>query len=109
MKYRIFTFYILLCLSIILVIPTKAADTSFSDVVADAWYADAVEYVQGNNLMRGTTATTFEPDKTTSRAMLVTILYRNAGSPDPLRQPFPMFRTMLGIATPLAGPPLLAL
>lgn len=58
-----------------------AVDTGFFDVPANAWYADAVKYVRNNALMGGTTATTFAPDATTSRAMLVTILYRQAGSP----------------------------
>ncbi|MGI6028754.1 MAG: flavodoxin [Candidatus Heteroscillospira sp.] len=55
-------------------------DTGFSDVAADAWYAEAVEYVRDNGLMSGTSATTFEPQTTTSRAMLATILYRASGS-----------------------------
>ena len=45
-------------------------DTGFSDVAADAWYAGAVEYVRDNGLMSGTSATTFEPDGTMTRAML---------------------------------------
>lgn len=57
-------------------------ETGFSDVAANAWYAGAVEYVRDNGLMSGTTATTFSPDTTTSRAMLVTILYQRAGSPN---------------------------
>lgn len=36
-----------------------AVDTGFSDVPANAWYVDAVEYVRDNGLMSGTTATTF--------------------------------------------------
>lgn len=64
-------------------IPAMAAveDTGFFDVAADAWYAGAVEYVRGNGLMSGTADTAFSPDSATSRAMLVTILYRQAGSP----------------------------
>ena len=56
-------------------------DTGFSDVAADAWYADAVEYVRDNGLMSGTSATTFAPEGTMTRAMLVTALWREAGSP----------------------------
>lgn len=58
-------------------------DTGFSDMAADAWYADAVTYVRDNGLM-GSTSTAdaiFSPDALTSRAMLVTILYRASGSP----------------------------
>lgn len=56
-------------------------DTGFSDVSADAWYADAVAYVRDNGLMSGTSETTFAPDGTMTRGMLVTTLYRIAGSP----------------------------
>lgn len=56
-------------------------DTGFSDVDAGSWYADAVAYVRDNGLMSGTSAATFEPDGTMTRAMLVTTLYRAAGSP----------------------------
>ena len=55
-------------------------DTGYSDVAADAWYADAVAYVRDNGLMSGTSETAFEPDGTMTRGMLVTTLYRLAGS-----------------------------
>lgn len=55
--------------------------TGFSDVAADAWYADAVEYARDNGLMSGTSATTFSPNDTMTRAMLAMVLYRLAGSP----------------------------
>lgn len=65
-------------------VPVTAAinDTGFSDVSADAWYAEAVIYCRDNALMSGTTSTTFSPERQTSRAMLTTILYRQAGSPE---------------------------
>ena len=53
----------------------------FTDVAESAWYYEAVKYVYDNNLMNGTTDTTFGPNVTTSRAMLATILYRLEGSP----------------------------
>ncbi len=53
----------------------------FTDAAADAWYYDAVDYVYQNGLMTGTSATTFAPDGTMTRAMLVTILHRQAGAP----------------------------
>ncbi len=57
------------------------ADTGFSDVDADAWYTEAVMYCREHGLMNGTTNTTFAPDSSLTRAMLVTVLYRMAGSP----------------------------
>ena len=53
----------------------------FTDIADNAWYADAVHYVYKHGLMAGTSATTFAPDVTTSRAMIATILWRMAGSP----------------------------
>lgn len=56
-------------------------DTGFSDVPADAWYADAAVYCREHGVMNGTSATTFGPNTTMSRAMLAAVLYRAAGSP----------------------------
>lgn len=51
----------------------------FTDVKAGDWYYDAVRYVYDNDLMNGTSATTFSPFVTTSRAMILTILARYDG------------------------------
>lgn len=53
----------------------------FADVPDDAWYADGVRYVYGRGLMTGTAADTFDPQLTTSRAMVAAILWRSVGSP----------------------------
>ena len=57
-------------------------DKLFSDVEADAWYLESIEYCVENGLMSGTAADTFSPDVPMSRAMLATVLYRVAGNPD---------------------------
>ena len=63
-------------------IPTAlAAEGVFSDVPNGAWYADAVDYVYEHGIMNGTSATTFSPNTPMTRAMLVTVLHRAAGSP----------------------------
>ncbi len=59
----------------------EPVELPFTDVPEDAWYADAAGYVYKHGLMAGTSATTFAPDVTTSRAMIATILWRMAGSP----------------------------
>ena len=67
---------------VIAVIPTAlAAGGIFSDVPNGAWYADAVDYVYEHGIMNGTSATTFSPNTPMTRAMLVTVLHRAAGSP----------------------------
>ena len=56
-------------------------DLPFTDVDADAWYRDDVQYVYDAGLMTGTTADRFAPNGSMTRAMLVTVLWRQAGSP----------------------------
>lgn len=63
-------------------VPEGQWTNPFMDVAEDAWYYDAVRYVNENGLMAGTSANTFAPDLTTTRGMIVTILYRLAGSPN---------------------------
>lgn len=53
----------------------------FDDVDDGDWFADAVRFVYENGMMNGTGDTTFAPDATTSRSMIVTILYRLEGEP----------------------------
>ena len=55
--------------------------SSFADVPAAAWYADAVQYAYEKNLMTGVSASEFAPDGTATRGQIVTILWRLAGSP----------------------------
>lgn len=58
-----------------------AAGNPFSDVTADDWFYDPVQYVYENGLMHGTGGHIFEPDGTTTRGMVVTILYNLEGTP----------------------------
>ena len=58
-----------------------AADSLFNDVSVEAWYANAVDYVQNNGIMSGTSANAFSPNSPMTRAMLTAVLYRAAGSP----------------------------
>ncbi len=53
----------------------------FADNPQDAWYHDYVDYVYNSGLMVGVSATWFGADSTLTRSMLVTILYRMAGTP----------------------------
>ena len=58
-----------------------AADSTFSDVKTSDWFYDDVRYVCENGLMNGTGSGTFSPKATTTRGMIVTILYRLSGEP----------------------------
>ena len=48
----------------------------------DAWYYDAVKYVNQNGLMDGTSATKFSPRVNLTRAQFAQILYNAEGNPD---------------------------
>ena len=54
----------------------------FTDVKESDWFHDSVRYVYDNGLMDGVGDGQFAPNATTTRAQLVTILYRLAGEPD---------------------------
>ncbi|MDR1299288.1 MAG: S-layer homology domain-containing protein, partial [Oscillospiraceae bacterium] len=57
----------------------------FDDIAKGEWFYKAARYAYSNALITGTTDTTFAPQATLTRAMLATILYRNAvggGVPD---------------------------
>lgn len=65
------------------------AGMSFVDVEPDDWFYNEVKYVYDRGMMNGTGDGAFSPNEPTSRAMIVTILYRLAGSPDALAPSFP--------------------
>ena len=53
----------------------------FSDVSTNDWFYTPIVWAYGEGLMTGTGATTFAPNTTTTRAMIVAILHRLEGSP----------------------------
>ena len=99
MKKRVFSFLLAVCTALSLTMTSCAAqevpeedanpspisavsqELPFTDIPADAWYANEVQYCYENGIFAGTSDTTFSPDTTLSRAMLATTFYRMAGSP----------------------------
>ncbi len=61
--------------------PAQPAFLPFRDVAQGEWFRDAVSYVYTARLMNGTSPDLFSPWETTTRGMIVTILYRYDGSP----------------------------
>ena len=61
--------------------PTEDVCKPFIDIDQNAWYHAGVHYMIENGMMNGVGNGRFAPDGTLTRAMLVTILYRQAGSP----------------------------
>ena len=55
--------------------------TPYTDVLDGNWAVEAVNYVTDKNFMKGLSETTFGPNGALTRGMLVTVLYRMAGSP----------------------------
>lgn len=53
----------------------------FQDVTADQWFFEAVDYMASKGYIYGVSDTHFGPGMELNRAMMVTILYRMAGSP----------------------------
>lgn len=59
----------------------KNTAMSFTDVAADAYYADAVLWAVENKIVLGVSETKFDPDGICTRAQIVTLLWRAAESP----------------------------
>lgn len=53
----------------------------FTDMDHNGWYHSFIDYVVQNGLMSGTSATTFSPEGTVTRAMVAQTLYAMAGKP----------------------------
>ena len=75
---------------------TAKSDMSFTDVADKAYYRDAVEWAVENGITKGTTATTFSPNATCTRAQAVTFLWRAAGSPEPETRAMPFTDVPVG-------------
>lgn len=61
----------------------KTAPTSFVDVPANAYFADAVKWAVDKGITNGLPDTMFGPYASCPRAQIVTFLWRAAGSPEP--------------------------
>ena len=59
----------------------KSSDMPFEDVAAGSYYHDAVLWAVEQGITVGTSATTFSPDDTCTRAHIVTFLWRAQQSP----------------------------
>ncbi len=58
--------------------PEVTAETAFTDVPADSFYADAVAWAVENGITSGVSATAFNPNGSVTREQMVTFLYRYA-------------------------------
>ena len=61
-------------------VTTVEYPTRFTDVPANAWFAQAVEWASRYGIVNGTSETTFDPYGTITREQIATMLYRYAGN-----------------------------
>ena len=64
-------------------IPMLRLTDYFKDVTAGDWFYPYVAYAYRNGLMKGVSGTEFAPNKPMNRAMIVTVLWRTEGEPEP--------------------------
>lgn len=81
MKKRILSMLLVVIMILSMAPTTLAASSVFTDVKADDWFADEVKYVYDNGLMQGVGNNKFDPNGMTTRAMIVTILWRLENEP----------------------------
>ena len=58
--------------------PAVSGGSAFTDVESGAWYANAVTWAAANDIVNGTSATTFAPNSPITREQMAAILYRYA-------------------------------
>ena len=81
MKQKLTAFFIVLALLLSLM-GSAAAAHAYSDTAELApWAKEAVDFVDSRGLMNGIGSNLFGPEETASRAMVVTVIWRMAGSP----------------------------
>jgi hypothetical protein len=71
----------MLVFCVVLALLVVGASAAYTDVKAGDWFEEAVLYCQENGLMDGIGGDLFDPDGTTTRGMMVTVLWRLAGKP----------------------------
>lgn len=58
------------------------SELPFTDIAPDYWGYASAKHCYENGYFSGTSATTFSPDGTMTRAMMATVIYRMAGEPE---------------------------
>ena len=85
MKKRSFAVMLLVLCMLASLMPATALaanDAGFTDVAADAWYANPVQWAVSGGITGGVGNNLFAPDRVTTRAEAMTFLYKAMGSPE---------------------------
>jgi hypothetical protein len=61
--------------------PTATGTNTFTDVLDNYWYTDAITWAEANGVVKGYSSEIFAPDRNITREELVAMLWRYAGSP----------------------------
>lgn len=84
---RLYSSLLVLALLFTCVLPAVSAQAvwqcPFNDVPQNAWYRENLEHLEPYELFNGTSENTFSPKGQVNHAMLVTLLWRYAGCPEP--------------------------
>lgn len=88
MNKRMFALLLVLCMVASLLPARALAAGTFSDLLPEDWFYSDVQYASEHGLMNGVGDGKFDPNGTTTRAMLVTILHRMEGKPAAARSAF---------------------
>lgn len=72
---------------------TAESIKKFIDIKEDDWFYEGIKFVSEKGLMIGTSENSFSPNQNTSRAVIVTILYRLEGNPSALESSFTDVKT----------------
>ena len=83
-------------------IATDSWKNPFTDVREKDWYYDAVKYANQNSLFNGMTETTFGPNISMTRGMIVTVLYRHAKAEDTKTSTFDDVKSTMYYSAPIA-------
>lgn len=86
LNFVFFFSFIVIAFSFVKSMPSNAADGEmpFTDVKKGRWFYDYIKYVYDKKIMTGLNETTFGPNDNVTRAMVVTVLWRLAGEPEPV-------------------------
>ena len=69
--------------------PTAPGKPAFTDVAANAYYAEPVKWAVEKNITSGTSKTLFSPNQTCTTAQIIAFLWRSKGSPEPVSKSNP--------------------
>ena len=89
MKKKLLSALLVVCVLLSCMTGMAFAAAGFVDVPEGEWFTDAVQWAVSKQITNGTSAATFSPDDTCTRAQMVTFLWRaNSGKPVRGNMPF---------------------